>query len=278
MSSLVNHNEVLDQMRTAFSGKEGYGMLLNDSTFMRYLRARNHNFEKARDMLEATITWRKEMGVKDMLANWTETLCKENETGKMYVRCYDKDGHVILHMKPQYENTKNHEGNIKNLVFTLEKACACMARNTVDDVKLAAAGVLDLPPAKQEKLMLIVDFDGYSMFNAPPLKTSLETLTILQSHYPERLYKAYLVHPPWIFMTFWNIVYPLIDPVTQQKVQFMKCSTHELRDQLAQVVDVTALDAYLGGDNQHPFDANVYIKGDLDLDYNAICAVNSNSK
>lgn len=99
----------------------------------------------------------------------------------MYVRGFDRDGHVIIYMRPKYENTNNHDGNLKHLVYNLERAIAA--------VHYRGEGV--------EKIILLIDYDGYSLMNAPPMKTSTETLNILQNHYPERLYRAYCVQPPW---------------------------------------------------------------------------------
>ena len=76
-------------------------MALDDSTFRRYLRARKGDVPAAQKMLEESITWRKDFGIKELFSSpWIKTLEKETSTGKMYCRGYDRDGHPLLYMKP----------------------------------------------------------------------------------------------------------------------------------------------------------------------------------
>ena len=52
------------------------------------------------------------------------------------------------------------------------------------------------------------------------MSTSKHTLEILQCHYPERLHRAYICNPPWVFSTFWTVIKPFVDPVTKTKIAF----------------------------------------------------------
>lgn len=51
----------------------------------------------------------------------------------------------------------------------------------------------------------ILDFGGYSMKNAPPLKVSMHCNHVLQNHYPERLGLAICYHAPTLFSLTWKV-------------------------------------------------------------------------
>ena len=51
----------------------------------------------------------------------------------------------------------------------------------------------------------LIDFEGYSMRNAPPVRTSINVMSILQNHYPERLGGAVCYHAPGLFSLTWKV-------------------------------------------------------------------------
>ena len=221
---------------------------LNDSLFARYLRART-TVKAAIDAITKTILWRNEFKIKEMQKEWRDILINENSTGKMYIRGFTKSGNAILYMRPKFENTKDHNGNMKHLVYHMERAIAIMNKQE--------KGV--------EKIVLLIDYDGYSIFNAPPMKTSMETLSILQNHYPERLARAYCIKPPFIFNMFWNAIYPFIDPITKGKIVMV----HD-KKVLTETIEASVLEASLGGEDGRAFDSSKWINSNFDDDYNAI--------
>lgn len=111
-------------------------------------------------------------------------------------------GHPTIYIRPRLENSTDHDGNLKHLVYNIERAVACMNTLKTDD----------------EKLSLLIDCKGYSLINAPPLKTCIAAMSIVQDHYPERLYRAYIMNAPWIFNVFFQAVSPFIQPLTKSKV------------------------------------------------------------
>jgi hypothetical protein len=88
------------------------------------------------------------------------------------------------------QNTTSHEGQIWFLVYVLENA------------------ILNLSEG-QEKMVWLIDFTGWTMANATPIKTARESASILQNHYPERLAIAFLFNPPppppQVFEAFYKV-------------------------------------------------------------------------
>jgi hypothetical protein len=48
----------------------------------------------------------------------------------------------------------------------------------------------------------------------------MQILHILQTYYPERLGRAYIINIPWLLSAFFKIIMPLVDPVTREMVKF----------------------------------------------------------
>jgi len=219
---------------------------------IRHYRAEKGDTKKAIDSIKLSIAWRKEFGVTDLVqcferngnSELANVIRKENETGKMYVRGHDKEGRALLYMRPGKENTTDEESQLRHLVWQLEKAIACSKKKNMD------------------KVCLLIDFDGFKMKQAPPMATCKKIIHILQAHYPERMYRAYVCNPPFIFRSLWAMIRPFVDPVTKQKVCFCNGKTG-----LAQIVEdmggddeAQHLEACAGGpEDKKPFDSKEYL-------------------
>ena len=77
--------------------------------------------------------------------------------------------------------------------------------------------------------MTVIDFKGWSLRNAVPMRTSRATLHVLQSHYPERLHTILALNVPALFAVFWNAIRPFVDPVTREKIVFVTGSEEQPR-------------------------------------------------
>jgi len=174
-------------------------------------------------------------------------LTTESASGKVYVRGYDNQGRAFLYMRPGRENTQDAMGQMKHLVFNLEKAVACTGRQSLQ---------MD---SKLEKINLLIDFEGWTLRNSPPLATTQMTLDILQKHYPERMYRSYMLSPPRIFTFFWNMIRPFVDPVSKQKLVFV--TTKQARQELvAQMRNLDEMEVFCGGTSTQEFNPAEYLQ------------------
>jgi hypothetical protein len=271
----------LDQVNEIVAGlsQEEMDILSDDFMTLRHLRAEKGNVGKAIAAVKRTLKWRKEFRVDELKtclldASTTTTttnisrgsgsskdddgddlasiLREENESGKLYVRGYDKDGRALLYMRPGKENTNHHVNNMRHLVYHMEKALACSASRG------------------QSKICIVIDYAGFQLRHAPPMSTSRFTLDVLQKHYPERLHCGYICNPPWIFQGFWKLVYPFIDPVTKQKICFCTSSKdfQKVLDDMGGPEQATHLEECAGG--THPtleFNSSEYLTLPLDITF-----------
>ncbi|CAO3647793.1 unnamed protein product [Mucor hiemalis] len=145
---------------------------LSEATANRYMVARKWNYEAAKKMLEDTINWRREFRPDELSA---DSIRPEAETGKMYFSGYDKTGRPLWIMKPRNENSKDSDGQVKHIVFCLERGIRLMPENV-------------------GKISIVVDFKDSSMSSNPNLSTCRKFLNILSNHYPERLGVAFLIN------------------------------------------------------------------------------------
>ncbi|KAI0525705.1 CRAL-TRIO domain-containing protein [Xylaria bambusicola] len=204
---------------------------LSKESLFRYLRATKWDRNEAEKRLLETLTWRRDYGVDDLTADY---IGPENETGKQVIVGFDKQGRPCHYLNPGRQNTEVTPRQVQHMVFMLER-------------------VIDLIPAEQEKICLLIDFKtGAKRTNtAPGIGQGREVLHILQAHYPERLGRALIVNVPWVVWGFFKLITPFIDPLTKEKLKFNEDMTQYVTpEQLAKDIK--------GGQLPFEYDHSVY--------------------
>eukprot|EP00878_Enallax_costatus_P038091 GHUV01043242.1.p1 GENE.GHUV01043242.1~~GHUV01043242.1.p1 ORF type:complete len:239 (+),score=55.01 GHUV01043242.1:696-1412(+) len=180
-------------------------------------------------MLAATLQWRLE--TKPQEIQWSQVE-KEAETGKTFVSPHpDKHGQPVVVMRPRNQNTRDEKEQVQFLIYCLEHAS-----RLADEQRVG-------------KMTWLIDFEGYSMRNAPAIRTSLQVLHTLQNHYPERLGSAVCYHAPGLFSLTWKAVGPFIDPVTKKKIAFIDKGPQEASE-LAERFNLDHIEACMGGNHK----------------------------
>lgn len=230
------------------------------------------NTDKALAKLRATLAWRKEFEVDRIVActqnngssnddpEFVKIMDQELSTGKIYARGYNRDGRVLLYMRGDREQTHHPVSNMRHLVWNLEKAIACTKRKS-KQLGTSAVGL--------EKVILIHDFTNFSLASAPPMSVSKQTMTILQSHYPERFKTIYCFNAPFMFKVFWGMVKPFVNQATKDMIVFVNTDSAAGMAKFHQIFDDTSgLEEVTGGtavDKLAPWDAQVYMNLPFDV-------------
>ena len=196
----------------------------------------------------ASLQWRK--AARPEFITWDDVK-KEGEEGKQYLSGRDRHGRAVLIARPGRDGGREQPSHVRFLIYTLEHAT--WSDTAEDDLPLGAHA-----EHTSEKLVVLINFTGWTLATAPPMKTARETLAILQEHYPERLAVAVCYNPPWIFAVFWKAISPFIDPNTYRKIRFVNPKREKEVRRMRQMFDMSCVDEDLGGDRSNAFDARAF--------------------
>ncbi|PWA42999.1 CRAL-TRIO lipid binding domain-containing protein [Artemisia annua] len=123
--------------------------------------------------------------------------------------------------------------------------------------KIYRSSFMDKHGRKQEQMVWLIDFSGFSMSNIS-IKSTKETAHILQDHYPERLGLAILYNPPKLFEPFWKVVKPFLEPKTANKVKFVYSDDANTKSIMESLFYIDKLESAFGGKNRARFDVKIY--------------------
>ncbi|CAK8570442.1 unnamed protein product [Lathyrus sativus] len=194
-------NLMLTQMKNSVakhgSSTQGYG----NPTLMRFLIAQSMESDNAAKMFVQWRKWRDSLVPNGLISSFE--VCDELESRKIFLQGLSQDKFPLMIVQAnRHFPSKDHNQFKKFIVHVFDKTIASAFKER---------------EVGNEKLIIILDLQNISYKNvdARALTTGFQ---FLQSYYPERLAKFYILHMPWFFVSVWRMVSGFLDKTTKEKI------------------------------------------------------------
>lgn len=234
-NSLVQLRQIL---QTTHKGK-----IPKDAHILRFLRARDYNIERAREMLVHSMAWRKLHNIDQLLESYQpcEVLDQYYSGGWHYC---DKDGRPLYVLKLGQMDVKGlirsvgEEAVLKHVLSVNEEGL----RRCDQATQIHGYPVLGCT--------CIVDLEGLSMRHVwrPGVRALLRIIEVVEANYPETMNRLLIVRAPRVFPVLWTLISPFIDENTRQKFMIYGGKDYQGAGGLVEFINKKYIPDFLGGD------------------------------
>ncbi|XP_071954552.1 SEC14-like protein 5 [Antedon mediterranea] len=215
----------------------------HDAHLLRFLRARDFNTEKAHEMITASLAWRKQLKVDQILRTWEppELLTNYWPGGWHYS---DIDSRPVYVLKLGQIDVKGlmkavGEENILRHILSINEEGI---RRTEEATRKTGRPISDWTS--------VVDLEGLSMRHLwrPGIKALLRIIEVVEANYPETMGKLLIVRAPRVFPIIWTLISPFIDENTRQKFLIYGGKNYLDHGGLPDHLEEQYIPDFLGGD------------------------------
>ncbi|XP_030645974.1 SEC14-like protein 1 [Chanos chanos] len=219
------------------------GKIPKDQHVLRFLRSRDFNYDKAREALCQTLTWRKQHQVDFLLDSWQRPqLLQEYYTGGWHR--HDRDGRPLYILRLGQMDTKGlvralgEETLLRQVLSINEEGLRRCEENT---------NIFGHPISCWTCL---VDLEGLNMRHLwrPGIKALLRIIEVVEANYPETLGRLLILRAPRVFPVLWTLVSPFIDENTRKKFLIYAGNDYQGPGGLVDYINREFIPDFLGGD------------------------------
>ena len=213
----------------------------------RYLRARKHDILKAKEMVLATLAWRKEVGA-DTIAEDLKFVEKP-QFHAHYPEgffCTDKEGRPVYIQQP---------GSIDKTELwkftTMERAISYHITQQEKYVNKIAPAASIVSKGHRYQSVVLIDMEGVGVSTLTGEFRAImsKVMSIDQDYYPELMHKALIINAPTTFRVIWSMIKYLLDSRTQSKIEVLPV---EYEPELLKRIASENLMRKYGGTNDTP--------------------------
>ncbi|XP_072916166.1 SEC14-like protein 5 isoform X1 [Hemitrygon akajei] len=214
-----------------------------DQHILRFLRSRDFNPERTREILCQSLTWRKQNQVDHILEMWRPPpVLQDYYAGGWHY--HDRDGRPLYILRLGQMDTKGllkalgEEAILRHVLSINEDGQRRCEENT---------RVFGRPITSWTCL---VDMEGLNMRHLwrPGVKTLLRIIEVVEANYPETLGRLLILRAPRVFPVLWTLVSPFINENTRQKFLIYSGSNFQGAGGLLDYIERDLLPDFLGGD------------------------------
>lgn len=191
------------------------GKVPSDATLLRFLRARDFNVEKAREMLSESLLWRKKHQVDKILSEYELPEVVQNYfPGGWHHK--DKEGRPLYLLRLGQMDVKGllksigEDGLLKLTLHVCEEGLRQMEEATQTEGRPVSTWTL------------LVDLEGLNMRHLwrPGIRALLRIIEIVEANYPETMGRVLIIRAPRVFPILWTLVSTFIHENTRSKFLF----------------------------------------------------------
>ncbi|XP_041431544.1 SEC14-like lipid binding 1 L homeolog isoform X2 [Xenopus laevis] len=219
------------------------GKIPKDEHILRFLRARDFNIDKAREILCQSLTWRKQHHVDYLLSTWDPPqVLHDHYAGGWHH--HDRDGRPLYLLRLGQMDTKGlvralgEESLLRHVLSINEEGLRRCEENT----KIFGRPI--------SSWTCLVDLEGLNMRHLwrPGVKALLRIIEVVEANYPETLGRLLILRAPRVFPVLWTLVSPFIDENTRKKFLIYAGNDYQGPGGLIDYIDKEVIPDFLGGE------------------------------
>ncbi|KAJ8374144.1 hypothetical protein SKAU_G00047240 [Synaphobranchus kaupii] len=219
------------------------GKIPKDEHILRFLRARDFNLDKARDMLCQSLSWRKQHQIDYILEAWATPACLEEYYAGGW-HFHDSSGRPLYVLRLGQMDTKGlvkalgEEALLRHVLSINEEGQKRCEENT----KIFGRPITCWT--------CVLDLEGLSTRHLwrPGVKALLRTIEVVEANYPETLGRLLIVRAPRVFPVLWTLISPFINENTRQKFLVYSGNSYHGEGGLEDHIGKDIIPDFLGGD------------------------------
>jgi hypothetical protein len=204
----------------------------------RYIRATKGDVAAAKERWAATCKWRKENSMDTCLLEPHPHIKTIKANYPHYFHLRGKKNECCYYEKPAKMNVPELKKNGIGMEPLLKHYAICCDYmwTKIED-------------SEEGKSIYVIDLDGIGFrdFAGEVVDFVKKASTFTGDHYPERSGSIFVVNVPSWFSVIWNVVKPMVDDVTKQKITILRYGNEGITKALQEKIDIENIPPEYGG-------------------------------